>query len=272
MTMWLRGSFLLSLASFISVADAEASLHVGQSGEIRKALQEVVAQHSIPGATAAIVSSKGVVAMGSAGIRKVGSDEKFRDSDVVHIGSCTKSMTSLLMACLVAEQTITWETQLIDVLPELKGHIHPAYHHVTIWQLLTHRAGVPGNARDWWAYGDLEISQRRLALLKDNLKAAPPAKNGDYLYSNLGYLVAACMVERRTGSTWEKLMQQHVFTPLNMTSAGFGPPGTLSTVDQPWRHARAGAEWQARQGDNAEALGPAGRVHCSVADWACPQG
>ena len=66
MTMWLRGSFLLSLASFISVADAEASLHVGQSGEIRKALQEVVAQHSIPGATAAIVSSKGVVAMGSA--------------------------------------------------------------------------------------------------------------------------------------------------------------------------------------------------------------
>ena len=53
-----------------------------------------------------------------------------------------------------------------------------------------------------------------------------------------------------------------------MKSAGFGPPGSPGKTDQPWGHGRSGKKWNPRQFDNAQALGPAGRVHCTVKDWA----
>ena len=63
-------------------------------------------------------------------------------------------------------------------------------------------------------------------------------------------------------------MQKRIFDPLGMDSAGFGPPGASGKTDQPWGHVRSGEGWRPRQFDNAEALGPAGRVHASFADWA----
>jgi len=239
-----------------------------KSRQIERAVEEKVGQAKLPGMVAAITSSKGVLALGSAGIRKDGSEERFAEDDVVHLGSCTKAMTSVLMATLVAEGKLSWETSLIAVLPELKDKIHPDHHTVTVWQLLTHRAGVEANAVNWWIHRKMELRARRLAILEENLKEAPVRKQGSYHYSNLGYLMAGCIAEKMTGSTWETLMQKRIFDPLGMKSAGFGPPGSAGKTNQPWGHVRTDEGWRPRQFDNAQALGPAGRVHCSVKDWA----
>ncbi|MBT4967440.1 MAG: penicillin-binding protein, partial [Bacteroidetes bacterium] len=53
-----------------------------------------------------------------------------------------------------------------------------------------------------------------------------------------------------------------------MYSAGFGAPGISGETDQPWGHHKSGSAWWADQSDCAEALGPAGRVHCTIEDWA----
>jgi len=261
-------TFFFSLLLLIQTTYSQSSQQVEKSKKIQNSLNEIIAQEQIPGIIAAITSSNGIVAAGSAGIRKVGSSEKLTENDIVHIGSCTKAMTSLMLATLVADNTITWETKLIEALPDLKDSIPPDYHHVTLWQLLTHRAGVPANAKDWRAHGNMKLQERRIEIMKENLKDAPAIEQGEYHYSNLGYMVAACMAERLTGLTWESLMQERLFDLLDMTSAGFGPPGTPWKTDQPWGHVRSGDEWQPRQLDNAEALGPAGRVHCTVKDWA----
>ena len=239
-----------------------------KSGKIDSLLEEVVAQAKVPGMVAAITSSEGLVAIGSAGVRKDGSDAKLTKQDLIHLGSCTKAMTSALMATLVAEGKLTWDTSLIAVLPELKGKIHPDHHLITVWQLLTHRAGLEANAENWWVHGKMELKNRRLTILVVNLKKAPTRKRGAYHYSNLGYMIAGCMAEKVTGSTWEALMRKRIFEPLGMDSAGFGPPGALGKTDQPWGHLRSDEGWRSRQFDNAEALGPAGRVHAPFADWA----
>lgn len=44
------------------------------------------------------------------------------------------------------------------------------------------------------------------------------------------------MMETVTGTPWEMLLSQHVFAPLGMTAIGFGAPGTIGQVDQPWDH------------------------------------
>lgn len=260
---------LIGLPLLLSTSGvAQISGENQQSEQIHRALEEVVANEKIPGMIAAITDSTGIIAIASAGIRKYGEDVPMTDSDLVHIGSCTKAMTSTLLAILIDEELLTWETTLVEVFPEFADQIHPDFRKTTLWNLVTHRAGLPANAKNWWSYPRKEIKERRMTILKETLKDAPPNPAGEYHYSNLGYMIAAAMAERLTGLSWEELITKKLFQPLGMTSAGFGPPGTKDRLDQPWGHTESGDSWKPIQHDNAESLGPAGRVHCTLEDWA----
>lgn len=177
-----------------------------------------------------------------------------------------------MLATLVADGTFVhgWETTLSQVFPELVDEIHPGYHAVTVWQLTSHTGGLVRDARRWWAHTELAVQERRYAILRENLADPPAEPVGTYRYSNLGYMVAGAMAEKLTGKSWETLMEERLFAPLGMFSAGFGAPGTPNEVDQPWGHSRATTEasWVPSQLDNAAALGPAGTVHVSITDWA----
>ena len=236
---------------------------------IVKYLTGPVAEGKSPGLIAAIIDEAGVRAIASAGVRKQGSPEKFTINDQVHIGSNGKAMTSVMLATLVEDGTFAngWETTIAEVFPELVGEIHAGYHRVTLWQLVSHTSGIARDVRDYLAHAGLEIKARRYALMKEAL-ANPPAESiGEFLYSNLGYMVAGAMAEKLTGKSWETLMEERLFTPLGMYSAGFGAPGTPNEVDQPWGHHREGTSWPPSQMDEV-VNGPAGSVHVSIADWA----
>lgn len=242
------------------------------SDQIHNDLVDVILDDKAPGIIAAIISSDGILEIAAAGVREAGSDAPFTCNDNVHLGSCTKAMTTTMLATLVAEQKLSWQSKLVDVIPELKIDIHPDFQNTTLWQLLTHRAGLPKNPIDWSAHTDKEIIDRRLAILKDNLVLGASNESGKFHYSNFGYMVAACMAEKVTGMSWEVLMKQRLFNPLGMSSAGFGAPNTHNQIDQPWGHSWEfslfGNNWEPDQTDNPEALGPAGRVNCNIEDWA----
>lgn len=244
----------------------------GADRSIGQYLSAPIQEDASPGLIAAIVDSEGVRAIASAGVRKAGAAGAFQETDVIHIGSNAKAMTAVMLATLVAEGVFAagWETTVAEVFPELRDEIHADYRGVTLWQLVSMRGGVKRDATNWSAHRNLGIVDRRYALLRDNLADPPAVAAGVHLYSNLAYLVAGAMAEKRTGRSWETLMRQRVFQPLGMASAGFGPPGTLGEVDQPWGHRRdpATGNWVPNQLDNPAALGPAGAVHLTIVDWA----
>jgi len=76
------------------------------------------------------------------------------------------------------------------------------------------------------------------------------------------------MAEQITGLSWEVLMKQRLFDPLGMTTAGFGNPNKNKSTDQPWGHSKYVWKWWPSEAYYHEAISPAGRVYCSVADWA----
>jgi CubicO group peptidase (beta-lactamase class C family) len=259
---------LLFILAIFRPVYAQIKADQKKSVEIDKALSELVNSGQAPGIIAAIISREGVIAIGSAGVRKVGSDLPITSNDLVHLGSCTKAMTATMIATLVAEGKLDWEMKLIEAIPELKKNVHPDYSDITLWQLLTHRAGLPSNPVNWGAYPTKEITARRLAILQDNLSSPPATKPGEFNYSNFGYMIAACMAEKVTGLSWETLMKQKLFDPLVMSSAGFGIPDKHQSIDQPWGHQRSGGKWQPSLSYDAEALGPAGEINCNIEDWA----
>ena len=251
--------------------------------EMRSALETFRHNHDVPAIFAAIAFDEREPLIASNGIRRIGDDSAVTDDDLVHIGSCTKAMTAVLVARLVESGQLSWNETLGERLPELCDQIDAGWHSVTLTQLLSHQSGMPANARNWWLRRGESMNEIRDQILIENLKE-PPSNSNDasFLYSNLGYMAAGQMAARANGTTWEEAIRQHVFEPLGITTAGFGPPGTIGQVDQPWGHLRGqDGKWYSRQFDNAPALGPAGVVHLGLRDWcrfvtvfcgACPPG
>lgn len=240
-------------------------------------------KHKLPAMGGAIVTSDGMVAKGAVGLRAVGSTEAVTDNDLWHLGSCTKAMTATLCAILVEDGKLRWDMTITEVFPELKDEIRPEYQNVTLELLLTNRGGVPANlipSGVWAKLWKLQTPPReqRLLMLREALKLPPdtPGPNtpagSRMIYSNQNFAVAGAMAEKVMNQSWEELIQNRLFRPLGIYSAGFGPPGSGKRIDQPRGHRGApGAEAAVSPAelgaDNPPAIGPAGVVHMTLDDW-----
>jgi CubicO group peptidase (beta-lactamase class C family) len=236
---------------------------------VNKLLAPIREKHGVPGLVGALVVGEKVVAIGADGIRKRGADALMTVNDLIHLGSCTKAMTATLCGLLVDEKKLAWTSTIRDIFPARAKELHPDYQAVTLLQLLNHRAGLPANG-PWWELGQKRsTTDQRRTLLTRMMSKAPDYKPGTKMeYSNVGYALAGLMAEQVTSHPWEMLMRDRIFGPLGMTSAGFGAPGKIGGLDQPWGHHEDAGVFKPNQGDNAAALGPAGIVHATMSDWA----
>jgi CubicO group peptidase (beta-lactamase class C family) len=237
---------------------------------VTKVLAQVRSRHQVPAMAAAVVTSKGVSLAAVVGTRKLGTGLPARLEDKWHLGSDGKAMTAVLVAKLVERGSLRWDSTVAEVFPKLAPGFHAECGKITVLQLLSHRSGLKPNP-NLAVYGGADGAKERLRVVKDELSKAPRHQRGTtYEYSNLGYSIAGAITERVTGKTWEQAMRDEIFGPLGMASAGFGGTGTPGLVDQPWGH-HANGKAVARNGpgmDNPPVLSPAGRVHCTIQDWA----
>src|SRR4026209_450048 len=94
------------------------------------------------GMAAAVLRGERIIAQGVAGVRKRGTAERITIADRFHLGSCTKAMTSTLVAMLVEEGKLNWTTTLGELFADTVKPMHPAWEKVTLRQVLAHRAGL----------------------------------------------------------------------------------------------------------------------------------
>jgi CubicO group peptidase (beta-lactamase class C family) len=241
--------------------------------EVRKLVEKARLKHGVPALGAILLNSKEVLALHVDGVRKAGTKVKALPADKFHLGSCTKSFTALLVAVLVERKMLVYNLTVDKVFHEYAKTMPAGLRKVTLSLLLRHRAGLPENADDWWAFNRRGTTGRlqRQALVKAMLtdKKAVVKPDVGFHYSNLGYIFAGAMLERTFNDSWESLMKKHVLTPLKMTSAGFGPTtDNKLKIEQPWAHDPDGSPYEpSYNADNPPIWGPAGRLHCSLADW-----
>ena len=72
----------------------------------------------MPGAAVAVVQNGDVVYLNGFGVKEVGSTRPVTPDTMMMIGSITKSMTTMMAGSLVDDGRLTWETRLVDLLPE----------------------------------------------------------------------------------------------------------------------------------------------------------
>jgi D-alanyl-D-alanine carboxypeptidase len=249
-------------------------------------LQPIITKARIPGMAAVVLQGDRIVAQGAAGVRKKGGTEPITLADQFELCSCTKAMTATLVAMLIEDGKLGWNTSLAEIFAAAAPDIDSAWRTVTVRQLLAQRAGITGNhpfalLGSVSAAKDDVLRQRRAFAVK--LLSQPPdiPPGTKFVYSATNFILAGAVLEAVTGRSWEELMRERLYGPLGIASGGFGPPGTAGQVDEPWGHGHRRLLYVPMPGwgdtpfdpgsDSADyplAAGPAGMAHMSVADWA----
>lgn len=272
---WLAGA---ATGSFLSLsAPARGRSTADDLAAIHAPIRQ---RHDLPALAAAVVVDGQVKSRAAVGVREYGRSVPVSVTDRFHLGSCTKAMTATLLATLVEERRLEWETTLAEALPDLRSQMAPRYQRVTVAMLLCHRGGFPPLAdpkesptrEELFRLQGTRTEQRR-QFVERMVRQEPAYEPGTRtLYSNAGYMVAGHVAEVVGGASYEALVRQRLFRPLGMTTAGFGPMGTARRVDQPRQHLRRGDRHEAilpgPRADNPPVYQSAGRVHCSIGDWA----
>lgn len=238
--------------------------------EVTRLLEPVLRKHNMPAMAAAVLGSAGIRWSGVVGFRKRGVDVPARLKDLWHLGSDGKAMTAALAARMVENSQLKWTSSLGEVFSDRAERMHPEFRGVTLTQLLSHRSGLPRNL-DLGRYQGPDVVALRIRAVDEELARKPLTPPGSsHAYSNLGYIIAGAMMERVTGASWEQLIRDQLFKPLKMEGAGFGGTGTMGEIRQPWPHASNGKPMPGNGPlvDNPPVMGPAGRIHSSLQDWA----
>ena len=181
----------------------------------------------------------GHVSVYATGFKNAYGTDSVNENSLYHIGSMTKAMTATMIATIVEDSLLNWNTTILNVFPEMNGKIPVKYGTVTLSQLLTHRGGIA-------PFTELEhfltvpeftgtLTEQRAAFSEWVLNQSDTSKIGAYEYSNAGYTIAGAMAEKVTGQNWETLMANRLFAPLEITGYHFDWPAEEGR-DEPLGH------------------------------------
>lgn len=141
---------------------------------------------------------------------------------IFDLGSLSKQFTATAVLALVQQKKL----KLADTLPDFFEDVPADKRAITVHQLLAHTAGLP---RGLHSVGSRATD--RAAMLRDTFAAPLASKPGkQHLYSNLGYDVLAAVVEVATKKSFEEVVREILFTPVQMASTGFRQDGLLDAA------------------------------------------
>jgi D-alanyl-D-alanine carboxypeptidase len=205
------------------------------------AASEIREKNNIPALAFAVVTADSILDSGVAGIRHIdaakGTDTVYIE-DYWHLGSNSKAITGFIAAWLVEQKKIKWDTKFFRLFPSWKEGSLPVYYQITLQDLLSHRAHIPAytSGIEMKPVPDFtgSASQRRTDFAHYILKNKAAPKTAAFSYSNAGYTIAALMLEKASGKTWEELVKTVLSEKLHLRYF-IGWPNNRS-IWQPYGH------------------------------------
>ena len=173
-----------------------------------------------------------------------------RPDTIFDLASVSKLFTTIVVLQQVERGRIDLDAPVAAYVPEFAAGGKEG---VTVRMLLTHTSGLPSWAPLWSQY---PTPAERLAAALATPLAAPPGTR--YVYSDLGLIALAEVVQRVTGRSLDQLVREGITDPLGMVDTGYNPAPELrhriaATEYQPY--AGRGMVWGEVHDENAWALG-----------------
>ena len=220
-------------------------MDVREDGQLRPAYEVVeraVKDKAFPGATLA-VGLRGRVAIHAFG--KLSYDAKSRavvPTTMYDIASLTKVVVTTTLVAKLAEGDfavpLDLDAKVERYLPEWASGPQPEWRHrVTVRHLLTHTSGLPPFKEYWRTSKSKHDTLTKI--FAEPLEYEPGTKE---VYSDLGIILMAEIIDRLTGKKLDDLANTFIFSPLGMTNSMYKPPKKLwptiapTEIDNHYRH------------------------------------
>ena len=258
----------VAVASQSASRGAAVTSSLTNTPNLEPILERIRVKYALPSIAAVALRDGVVVGVAAVGERAVGSGIAVTTNDAYHLGSMSKSFTATVLGKLVELGKLRWDLRLEEAFPEVA--MRPEFKSVTLEMLLTHRAGLSANIEDTRIYaGSSDWAVIRQRYVVAALSAAPAYPPGRVVaYSNAGYVIASLMAERVAKMSWQALVRQYVYEPLEMKSCTFGTSFAPLSNPHPhgWDGAKAVPLEPLVENGNPPVLDGADNVRCSLPD------
>ncbi|NOK62016.1 MAG: hypothetical protein GFH27_549321n3 [Chloroflexi bacterium AL-W] len=263
------------LIQTIPNVDMQVSLDDEQLAAFADLIEQTRLEYDIPGVAAAIVSDDQIVFAEGFGVRDVRGNELVTPETLFHIGSTHKSITAMLIATLVDDGLLDWDTPVVDIYPDFALSDSEATRQVTIRHLLSMSSGIPAEAEDEF---DIETAsvEDMFILLSETPPSSQPGEQ--FSYSNISASVAGYIGVLATDGEmgqlydgYDQLLQERIFEPIGMKTATLSVEEARANPNHSASHIidEAGDVISVESYDfTGDPLAPSGSIKASVLDMA----
>jgi CubicO group peptidase (beta-lactamase class C family) len=264
-TLLAGASFLFRLAPVCAeTADPATDERVQQAiATIDSLAQKAADDKTVVGLAIAVVHRDKVVFAKGYGLREVGTDQKVDADTVFQLASVSKPVSATVVAQLVGEGKITWDSKISDLDSSFEVSEPWVSREITIRDFFCHRSGWPEHA------GDLleDIGYDRDEIMHRMRYQRPETSfRSHYAYTNCGLTEAAVAAAKKYGLSWESASEEKLFKPLQMNSTSARFSDFIARPNRALSHVRIGGKWAQKYRRQPDAQSPAGGISSSVND------
>lgn len=220
---------LLLLAREVSAQEVERS-----GNSITPEVEQLMAEHKIPGVVITVIKDHKVLFTNSFGIMDEKTKAPVTEATVFQVASMSKAVTAVGVMQLVQDGHLDLDADVNARLQtwKIKENRFNRGHAITLRQLLTHTAGMnngpgrlgfPGIPPSHPLPTPLELLEGRYGAFYTPIPKVksiyPPGE--DFHYSGAGYTIIQQIVAETTQQPFPALMDSLIFSPLQMSSSTF---------------------------------------------------
>jgi CubicO group peptidase (beta-lactamase class C family) len=203
---------------------------------------EAINRLGVAGASVAVVQGGEVVYAQGFGVRALGGTDPVTPDTLMMIGSVTKSMTSTMAATVADDGWVTWDTPLVEVLPDFAVADPQLTSRLTLADAFCACTGLPRRDLEIiFNFNDL-TPDRLIAQVAETPLTAPYGERFQYsnqMYALGGYAAAAAAgaAPDNLDGGYELAMRQRFLNPLGMHRSTFTLAEVLASGDYALPHA-----------------------------------
>lgn len=184
--------------------------------DFAESFEEGLNSKEIPGGAVVIVKDGRVVFQQGFGVREKGEPEKVDKNTIFRLGSVSKGFASVLAGVVAEEGLLSWDEPVSSYLEDFKLNDLEQTDRVQVKHILSHTSGLPRHA-----YTNLVEDGLSIDRIIPRFQSVPLiSKEGVQLaYQNAAYSVIEKVLEAQTNSDFSTLLDEKLFTPLEMTNS-----------------------------------------------------
>jgi CubicO group peptidase (beta-lactamase class C family) len=233
--------------------------------ELEKLAQKQIQENALPGLAVAVVFQDKTVYAKGFGVRDTSTKEPIDADTVFQLASVSKSIASTVIAELVGEGKITWDSKLSALDPTFEMFDPWVTREITIRDMYAHRSGLPEHAGD--LLEDLGFTRGEIL---HRLRYQHPASSfrSHYAYTNFGITEGGVAAAKAYDLDWEKASEEKLYRPSGMTLTSSRYADFTARKNKALGHVLVDGKWVQKFKRDADAQSPAGGVSSSVNDVA----